>query len=365
MATLGLRRLRIRLSVGAMMALVLVFGLWLGRRVELARQQRRAVEAVRARGGWVHYDHEFVNDKLTPNRQPWAPAWLGRAVGDEFFRQVRYASFIDDNVTGTLYNNRDYNPLDEVLALLSTQKGLRHLYLQKHQATDGGLAGLRGLTRLEDLYIRDAYDVSDAGMAHLEGLGNLKSISIYGSKVTDAGLLRLAQLHRMKHLYLSGHPFSDRGLAAVESMERLTSVWVGGRPDAPSRITDEGLAVVADLDDLEELGLCCSQVTDEGLRHLANLRKLRKLQLSDCAITDEGLAHIAHLDNLEWLLLSGTRVSDAGLQHLTGLKKLSRLDLPDGRRPGEGRVTAEAKQEFAVSMPTTLRIWSSEGLYRP
>jgi hypothetical protein len=49
----GLLRRRIRVS-GLMLA-ILAFGLWLGYRANLARDQELAVAAVKADGGWVHY----------------------------------------------------------------------------------------------------------------------------------------------------------------------------------------------------------------------------------------------------------------------------------------------------------------------
>ncbi len=53
------------------MVLILIFGVFLGWRVNIARQQRRVVAAVEKYGGWVHYDYEFVNGKVSPGQEPW------------------------------------------------------------------------------------------------------------------------------------------------------------------------------------------------------------------------------------------------------------------------------------------------------
>ena len=63
-------RRRLRLTLRASMALIVFVAALLGWRVNKARQQHEAVAAVRRHGGWVHYDYEFVNDKLTPGRRP-------------------------------------------------------------------------------------------------------------------------------------------------------------------------------------------------------------------------------------------------------------------------------------------------------
>ena len=78
--------------------------------VNNARQQREAVAALQKFGGFVHYDWEFVDGpvkvprgnsiwmpswgKLTPGRKPWAPDWLRRALGDEYFQSIVHVTTI-------------------------------------------------------------------------------------------------------------------------------------------------------------------------------------------------------------------------------------------------------------------------------
>src|SRR5687767_14838530 len=85
-------RRRLAISLRVLLFLILAFGLWLGRQVHLAREQRLFVQAVRdyggTVGGTVHYDHEFVNGKLTPGTEPRAPAWLRGRIGEDYFRTV-------------------------------------------------------------------------------------------------------------------------------------------------------------------------------------------------------------------------------------------------------------------------------------
>src|SRR5207249_6879954 len=116
------------------------------------------------------------------------------------------------------------------------------------------------------------------------------------SKITDEGFRHLARLTKLEHLVLVGHAFSDRGLAVVKGMKHLTWLCVGGTKRIESFITDDGLAVVADLKDLENVNLAYSKVTDQGLKHLAGLKKLKILDLEGCNVTDEGLAQLSGLD---------------------------------------------------------------------
>jgi hypothetical protein len=50
----------------------------------------------------------------------------------------------------------------------------------------------------------DGTKVSDSGMAHLQGLNNLESLSLIGTEVADNGLARLKSLVSLKTLELRG-----------------------------------------------------------------------------------------------------------------------------------------------------------------
>jgi hypothetical protein len=75
------------------------------------------------------------------------------------------------------------------------------------------------------------------------------------------------------------------------------------------------------------LDLAGTRVTDDGLAVLSELENLSRLHLEQTSVGDEALAHLAHLSRLEYLNLYGTRVTDAGLAHLRALPKLRKLFL--------------------------------------
>lgn len=58
--------------------------LWLGWKVERAREQREAVAAIKELGGTVYYDWE-----IDTGGKPRGPAWLRRLIGDEHFQKVQ------------------------------------------------------------------------------------------------------------------------------------------------------------------------------------------------------------------------------------------------------------------------------------
>lgn len=70
-----------------------------------------------------------------------------------------------------------------------------------------------------------------------------------------------------------------------------------------------------------------TSISDDGLAVIAELKNLRKLHLEKTAITDDGLIHLSGLEQLEYLNLYGTSITDAGLLHLQDLANLQSLYL--------------------------------------
>jgi hypothetical protein len=92
-------------------------------------------------------------------------------------------------------------------------------------------------------------------------------------------------------------------------------------------ITDDDLACVEKIPDLEGIYLRKCKVTDKGLEHLKDLTKMKILFLNDNPVTDKGLEQLKKMTKLENLNLSGTQITDEGLGHLKDLKGLKILEV--------------------------------------
>lgn len=69
-------------------------------------------------------------------------------------------------------------------------------------------------------------------------------------------------------------------------------------------------------------------VTDATLQYLRGMAALRSLDLNDTGISDDGLAVLAELPALEELRLARTKITDEGFrQHLAAKESLRKLDL--------------------------------------
>jgi hypothetical protein len=282
-ATTEPKRAKFRFSIRVMMLVVLIIAVWLGWRVSIARKQRAVVAAVEQAGGWVHYDYEFVSDVLTPGQNPWAPFWLRKILGDEYFRQVRQVSLVYDESTGKRFDNKNVDACDNLLKQMTAMPGLKELLLKETQATDEGLRQIGKMTELRQLYIWDARSVTDAGVSHLRNLRNLREIHINNSKITDDSLVLLSSLPSMEKLSFQGNHFSDEGLVRLQGSKRLKSLHIGL---GDLQVTDAGIAHLRDFDKLEVLDIQGSGVTAEGLEHLKELPNLKELWMGKTDVTE-------------------------------------------------------------------------------
>jgi hypothetical protein len=80
-------------SLRSFLILLTALAVWLGVVVNRAREQREAVKAIDAEGGWVRYDWE--EDPFgSEDQKPPEPAWLLRLFGKDFFRNVESVGFL-------------------------------------------------------------------------------------------------------------------------------------------------------------------------------------------------------------------------------------------------------------------------------
>lgn len=112
-------------------------------------------------------------------------------------------------------------------------------------------------------------------------------------------------------------------------------------PFGDAKIDDAALAKLSPLAlNIIELEIGFSDVTDEGLAVVSSMPNLEKLYLQKTGITDDALAHLEGLNHLRYLNVYGTQVSDTGLENLISLPSLESLFV------WETNVTKEAADEF-------------------
>ncbi len=232
-------------SLRALLVLVLLVSVgmsWFAVRMEKARRQKEAVEAIRKAGGGVVYDYE-------PS-EPLAPKWARALLGDDFFFDV----FAVESWSG------DFG--DDEAIYLKRLTNLEVLFLKGAQITDAGLANIKELANLESVHLSDT-QVTGSGIKHLQGITKLKSVDLGNTQVTDAGLERLAGLTNLIYLNLSSTQVTDAGLQHLRDMTSLEQLNL-----SDTEVTDAGLESVKGLTNLSELNLHDTEVTSKGIKEL-------------------------------------------------------------------------------------------------
>jgi hypothetical protein len=426
------RRFWPRLSIRGLMILVLVLGGGIGWVAHRTKIQRDAVRGISAAGG-VRYNWQYVSGKYDPKASPPGPKWLRDIVGPDLLDTVVVVLLrsedADDRVMSHVIalpdverfhlSGQQSSPsltaagmarigqlprLQRILVqgktdpsafvpYLMDKPQLQSIWLQVAAVSDGDLARLAGLTRLEELLL-NGRNVTDAGFAHLANLKSLRWLELPGCHVGDLSALSglkdlerinlhggrqsivsprhdqstpvdlgpLHNLSKLAMLTLSPIPVDDAGLAQIKDLPLLQVLDVAG-----DGVTEVGLAHIASMPRVLSIGLrntsirdlgtltplmsrlrdCWldgSPIDDDGVRPLAGASALRRLSFRQTKITDVGLKHLAGLNGLTFLDLSATRVGDAGMRELAGLSSLQTLNL-------KGTLVSEAG---AASLQTRL-----------
>jgi Leucine-rich repeat (LRR) protein len=211
---------------------------------------------------------------------------------------------------------------------------------------------------LEELDVM-CQNLTDAGFARLCVCPSLKSLSINRCKVADAGLAHLAKLKSLEYFAIDHAPVTGDGLAVLKqcpSLRELALYFLD--------LNDRAISHITAMRSLEKLRLynIGVQITDETLNQLGSLTSLKTLSIiaedaSQMRITNEGIAHLSRLVNLEYIRLNHCEnVTDKGLAHLEALASLRELTLDNCRVTTAGADRLKAKiPGVSVTVPATMR----------
>jgi len=217
-------RRRFQFSLRTLLLAVLVVSLpcsWFAVRMERAKRQREAVDAIEKAWCDITYD-----DRLSNSAEPPVPQWARSLLGDDFFFDVVQVRCIGGNFSD-----------DEA----------------------GHLEALTNVTFLE----LGGTQITDAGLEHLEGLASLDHLTLYSTSVTDTGLEHLEGLASLVTLHLARTRVTETGLEHLEGLTNLTDLNISYTP-----VTDAGLEHLKGLAKLEKLNLTDTQVTPEGVKNI-------------------------------------------------------------------------------------------------
>jgi hypothetical protein len=158
-------------------------------------------------------------------------------------------------------------------------------------------------------------------------------IDFSSTRISDNDLVCLLDLQDLYALDLTSTAISDAGMDTVAQLTSLESLELRF-----TNVTDYGLAKITTLKRLRSLVLVGTEVTDDGLMQLQAFEKLKSLNLRWALVTDRGLNHLQALTSLEALYLSASKVSDKGVRTLKVANPNLSVDFKwdDGGRPVAG-----------------------------
>ena len=195
----------------------------------------------------------------------------------------------------------------------------------------GEIADLESLTILNTT-------AQNADLVPVAKLKNLKNLNITNqARMNDEGLALLAGLNQLEHFSFVGTSMTGQPFQAFGGWTKLKNCSFRG-----SKIDDEGLKQLCDhFPNLESLSLAHAQFTDAGAVNLAKLKKLKGFEIASRNATPECLRHLLPLP-LESLQLGEGVGAPAGIAIIKDLQSLRRLTVTDAKGLTDADVTLVA-----------------------
>jgi len=193
------------------------------------------------------------------------------------------------------------------LRFLSNLSHLEELILINIPLEPHGMDSIPTLKRLKSLeFTFTRRKVPDENMAALGKMRQLRILRFGASGPSDAGMAQLENLRGLEELHLSGLSIDDAFLRHISRLDKLRTLAFDY-----TNVTDAGLKAIAGLVNLEFLELP-ENSTDAAFEHLRKLVKLRRLAPVG-KITDHGVAYLANMVEMEELDFNNASLTNGGL----------------------------------------------------
>ena len=149
--------------------------------------------------------------------KPNGPKKLRSAVASEVLPRPKVP------YVGLSFYDRQFKD-DDLLWMLDHTAAIGELNIRGNWITDKGFVTIGKLTRLRQLDASRLTELTDSGLANLSGLKELKSLTLYNTRIGDEGIVHLRELTKLEELHLLNTRITD---AALEQLEKLPSLkWV-------------------------------------------------------------------------------------------------------------------------------------------
>lgn len=201
---------------------------------------------------------------------------------------------------------------------------------------------------------------TEADFRTLGSVTTLKKLTLSGKTITDETLALLTGLTNLEELSTDGIQLTDAGCKHFAAFQKLKSLAFFHPAFRSAAFTGSGLAQLKALPNLERLTFAGSTAGDTALEAIGQLTQLKELRTWHTAQTQAGNAHLVKLSLLtglrigqrlpEWGKGSPPSFDDATLATLAQIKTLESLELT------EARLTATALISHLKALPKLMKV---------
>src|SRR5579862_914748 len=191
----------------------------------------------------------------------------------------------------TVYNS--CGATDENFGFIDGLENLETAAINGLKISDEGFKHFANLKNLKKLTLWHVFNnkFNGSGSAHLADLPKLDFYACDGSTFNDEGLKACSKLRQLSTLHFHHTMATDAGVAYLRGMENLKSLMLSAQYSM--RLGDAALESTAEIPNLEALEFNETTLTyDGGLKHLKKLRNLKDLILKDDDISEADLAKL-------------------------------------------------------------------------
>ena len=253
-----------------LLVVVTLLCVWLGFKVNAARRQKEAVDAILIAGGKIRYDYQLLPNVSSENHWNYRNAAdalpsglpiLRKLFGEDCFRKVIIVQFDKANIPEAVFTQLSNLPDLEQIYLSNVKLVPASNVPRSIQDSDFELFGQLG--RLEFLEI-DFAETNGSGLTHIINLRSLRVLALQHTTIGDAGMEIVGTISQLELLQLDRTPITDEGLKHLHRLVNLKSLWL----QEDQGVTDAGLEFLSGLKKLKAVHLWHTRVTSEGAREL-------------------------------------------------------------------------------------------------
>jgi hypothetical protein len=202
----------------------------------------------------------------------------------------------------------------------------------------------------------DAWILKLGGQVRRNGAGEVVEVNLRGRWVTATEILDLLQYKKLVRLNLSHTRIADPDLLYLRPAAQIEDLNVA----YSEHITDIGMSVIKDWQNLKRLDVSGTQAADGMLALLGRLPRVESLDVAGSDVTDDGIQELLPLTSLKHLGLGRSRLGEGAVETLGLMDNLQSLDLSgpterrNRRRGGNERIAQALVQ--AIGQLRDLRV---------